>query len=131
MIRFNETMPRERARGLNPVVLAFVGDAAYSLYVREQLVYGHDYKTGMLQKLSSQSVCAKAQAALAEKLSDIFTEEEKEIFLRGRNAKKPTKSKNASIAEYNLSTGLEAVIGFLYLVGDYARIQELLSGAEE
>lgn len=131
MIRFNETMPRERARGLNSVVLAFVGDAAYSLYVREQLVYGHDYKTGMLQKLSSQSVCAKAQAALAEKLSSIFTEEEKEIFLRGRNAKKPTKSKNASIAEYNLSTGLEAVIGFLYLVGDYARIQELLSGAEE
>ena len=108
MIRFNETMPRERARGLNPVVLAFVGDAAYSLYVREQLVYGHDYKTGMLQKLSSQSVCAKAQAALAEKLSSIFTEEEKEIFLRGR-----------------------AVIGFLYLIGDYARIQELLSGAEE
>ena len=58
-------------------------------------------------------------------------EEEREIFLRGRNAKKPTKSKNASVAEYNLSTAFEAVIGFLYLVGDYARIGELLAGENE
>ena len=50
MVRFNDTMPRERARGLNAVVLAFVGDAAYSLYVREKLVLSSDYKTGFLQK---------------------------------------------------------------------------------
>ena len=50
------------------------------------------------------------------------------MFLRGRNAKKPTKSKNASVAEYNLSTGFEAVIGYLYLIGDYGRIDALVSG---
>ena len=54
--------------------------------------------------------------------------EERAVFLRGRNAHKPTKSKNASVAEYNISTGFEAVIGFLYLAGDYARIAELLGG---
>lgn len=128
MIRFNERMPRERARGMNAVVLAFIGDAVWSLYVREGLVFSADYKTGMLQKLASARVSAKGQAALADGMLAKLTEEEKEIFLRGRNAKKPTKSKNASVAEYNISTGVEAVIGFLYLVGDYARIEELLSG---
>ena len=128
MITFNQTMPRERARAMNAVVLAFVGDAAYSLYVREALVFASDYKTGTLQKLASARVSAKGQAALMQRLLPRLTDEETEIFLRGRNAKKPTKSKNASVAEYNASTGFEAVIGFLYLVGDYARIDELIAG---
>ena len=130
MIRFNERMPRERARGMNAVVLAFIGDAVWSLYVREGLVFSADYKTGMLQKLASARVSAKGQAALADGMLAKLTEEEKEIFLRGRNAKKPTKSKNASVAEYNISTGFEAVVGFLYLVGDYARIDELFAGEQ-
>lgn len=128
MITFNQTMPRERARAMNAVVLAFVGDAAYSLYVREALVLSSDYKTGTLQKLASAKVSAKGQAALMQELLPRLTDEEREIFLRGRNAKKPTKSKNASVAEYNISTGFEAVIGFLYLVGDYGRIDALLAG---
>ena len=128
MVKFNDTMPRERARGMNAVVLAFVGDAVWSLYVRESLVFEADYKTGTLQKLASERVSAKGQAKLLEKIEGMLTEEEHDIFRRGRNAKKPTKSKNASVAEYNISTGVEAVIGFLYLVGDSARIEELLSG---
>ena len=95
MITFNQTMPRERARAMNAVVLAFVGDAAYSLYVREALVFSSDYKTGTLQKLASARVSAKGQAALMQRLLPRLTDEETEIFLRGRNAKKPTKSKNA------------------------------------
>ena len=128
MVRFNETMPRERARGMNAVVLAFVGDAVWSLFVREGLVFSADYKTGMLQKMASARVSAKGQAALVERVCDRLTEEERDIFLRGRNAKKPTKSKSATVAEYNISTGFEAVVGFLYLVGDYARIDELFAG---
>lgn len=129
MVKFNETMPRERARGMNPVVLAFIGDAVYSLYVRESLVFEADYKTGTLQKLASARVSAKGQALLWESVEPLLTEEEREVFRRGRNAKKPTKSKNATVAEYNLSTGFEAVVGYLYLIGDYARIDELFSGA--
>ena len=128
MVKFNERMSAERARGMNAVVLAFIGDAAYSLYVRESLVFASDYKTGVLQKLSAERVRAKGQAKLIESIYEKLTAEEQEIFLRGRNAKKPTKSKNASVAEYNLSTGFEAVIGYLYLTGNYGRIDELIGG---
>ena len=124
-------MERGRAKKLSPVVLAFVGDAAYSLFVREGLVLSSDYKTGELQKMSSAQVSAKGQASLFSKIEGKLTEEEREIFLRGRNAKKPTKSKSASVAEYNISTGFEAVIGFLYLSGDYQRISELLTEQDE
>ena len=61
----------------------------------------------------------------------LFTEEEADVYKRGRNAKKPTKSKNASVAEYNRSTGLEAVFGYLYLTGQYDRISQLLDSGEE
>ena len=131
MVKFNEVMEEEKARRLNPVVLAFIGDAAYSLYIREKLVFASDYKTGTLQKLSSASVSAKGQAALLKNIEAKFTDTEREIFLRGRNAKKPTKSKNATVAEYNLSTGFEAVVGYLYLTGAYAWLDDLLSEEQD
>ena len=131
MVKFNEVMEEEKARRLNPVVLAFIGDAAYSLYIREKLVFASDYKTGTLQKLSSASVSAKGQAALLKNIEEKFTDTEREIFLRGRNAKKPTKSKNATVAEYNLSTGFEADVGYLYLTGAYARLDDLLSEEQD
>ena len=131
MVKFNEVMEEEKARRLNPVVLAFIGDAAYSLYIREKLVFASAYQTGTLQKLSSASVSAKGQAALLKNIEAKFTDTELEIFLRGRNAKKPTKSKNATVAEYNLSTGFEAVVGYLYLTGAYARLDDLLSEEQD
>ena len=131
MAKFNEVMDKERARQLSPVVLAFVGDAAYSLYVREGLVLSAERKTGELQKLSSEKVSAKGQAALFARMEGRLDETEREIFLRGRYAKKPTRSKSASVAEYNVSTGFEAVIGYLYLTGNYGRLDELLSSADD
>ncbi|HIR99227.1 MAG TPA: Mini-ribonuclease 3 [Candidatus Coproplasma avistercoris] len=116
----------EGARNLSPVVLAFVGDAVYSLYVREKLVLGTDFKTGTLQKLSSRQVSARGQSELIERLLPALTEEEADIFRRGRNAKKSTRSKHASVGEYNRSTGFEALIGYLYLTGRHERIEELL-----
>ena len=127
MVKFNEVMARGRAKKLSPVVLAFLCDAAYFLFVREGLVLSSDHKTGELQKMSSARVSAKGQAELFSRIEAKLTDEEREIFLRGRNAKKPTRSKSASVAEYNVSTGFEAVIGFLYLAGDYDRISELLT----
>lgn len=123
---FFGTVPPGTAKSLSPVTLAFVGDAVYSLYVREKLVLSTDFGTGTLQKLTSSSVSAHGQSELLEKIQPLFTEEENDIFRRGRNAKKPTRSKNASVAEYNRSTGFEAVLGFLYLTGQYKRISELL-----
>lgn len=131
MVKFNEVMETGRAKMLSPVVLAFVGDAAYSLYVREGLVFSSEHKTGELQKRASALVSAKGQAKLFSEIESRLTETEREIFLRGRNAKKPTKSKAATVAEYNVSTGFEAVIGYLYLTGDYRRIDELLSAVND
>ncbi len=120
------TISAQKAKNLSPVTLAFVGDAVYSLYVREKLVLSTDFSTGTLQKLTSSEVSAHGQSELLEKVQPLFTEEENHIFKRGRNARKPTRSKNASVAEYNRSTGFEAVLGFLYLTGRYQRISDLL-----
>ena len=126
MSNFFTTISVEKARSISPVTLAFVGDAVYSLYVREKLVLTTDYGTGELQKLTSAEVSAHGQSILLNKLQSCFTEEETAIFKRGRNAKKSTKSKNASVAEYNCSTGFEAVLGYLYLTGQNSRIIQLL-----
>ena len=116
----------ERARQLSPVTLAFVGDAVYSLFVREREVITADAKLNELQKRTSQIVSAKGQNELLHRIECKFTQTEEDIYHRGRNAKKSTKSKNASVAEYNASTGLEAVLGYLYLTGQYQRISQLL-----
>ena len=125
MLTANGPVPKERARQMNPVVLAFVGDAVYTLLVREELALSSGEKTGMLNKRASEIVSAHGQSELLERVLPLLTEEEEEIFRRGRNAKKPTKSKNATVAEYVRSTGFEAVMGYLYLTGQEARIEEL------
>ena len=88
MLKFNENLPVEKVKNLNPVVLAFVGDAAYSLYVRKKLVSGGDYKTGTLNGLSAEIVCAPAQARLSEKLVNDFFTDERTIFSVGREIRK-------------------------------------------
>lgn len=120
-------MTETAARNLSPVTLAFVGDAVYTLFVRERLVAEHDYSTGVMQKLSAKEVSAHGQNAHLERIITVLNEEETGVFKRGRNAKKPTRSKNADIAEYNNSTGFEAVMGYLYLTGQYERLEELLN----
>ena len=130
MFNLFSTIDNRKAKNLSPITLAFVGDAVYSLYIRERLVLSTDYNAGTLQKLTSAEVSAHGQSELVEKLLPLFTEEETDIFKRGRNAKKSTRSKNASVMEYNRSTGFEAVLGYLYLTGQYQRISYLLEQHE-
>ncbi|MDE6691164.1 MAG: ribonuclease III, partial [Clostridia bacterium] len=118
-------------RQISPVTLAFVGDAVYSLYVREREVLKCDDKLNELQKHTTAAVSAKGQSELLLKIESMFTAEEEDIFHRGRNAKKSTKSKSASVADYNRSTGFEAVLGFLYLTGQYDRISQLIEVGNE
>ena len=112
---------------MSALSLAYVGDAVHSLFVRERLVGGADFKPDALHSLASSEVKAAAQAKLAESLLDKFTETETSVYLRGRNAKAHHKAKNQSISDYRKATGLEAVLGFLYLTGQHGRILELLS----
>ena len=118
-------MEKHEIRQMNPVVLAFVGDAVYTLYVRQSLALASGCKTGELNKRASEIVSAHGQSGRAEQILPLLTEEESEIYRRGRNAKKLTKSKNATAAEYCRSTGFEAVVGYLYLAGEEKRIEEL------
>ncbi len=127
MLLQGENLTKEQAKRTNPVTLAFVGDSVYALYVRERLVKSSAGKVGDYQRSSAKILSARGQSEFLAEIESLFTDEEREIFLRGRNAKKATKSKNASPAEYNRSTGLEAVIGFLYLTGEIKRIEELFS----
>ncbi len=120
-------MTKLQAAQLNPVALAFVGDTVYSLYVRERLALSGCGKVSQLQRVAAQIVSAKGQSEFLDKLLPLFTEEEADVFRRGKNAKKGTKSKSASSLEYNRSTGFEAVLGYLYLIGEEDRIRELLS----
>ncbi len=127
MFKFGQKMDSQKAKNLNSIVLAFVGDAVFSLFVREKLTFNSDFKSGQLNKLATAEVKATAQAELLKEILPLFNEEELAIFKRARNAKKTTKAKHASVAEYNASTGLEALIGYLYLIGDYDRINFLLN----
>lgn len=128
MSQFFSAMSAEKVKQLSPVTLAFVGDAVYSLYVREGEVLSHDAKLFQLQKSTSKKVSAVGQSELLKRLEKLFTQEEEEIYHRGRNAKKTTRSKSASVIDYNRSTGFEAVLGFLYLSGRTERITQLLGG---
>ena len=131
MLTDKENLSKLEAEQINPVVLAFLGDAVYSLYVRERLVCSGEGKASQYQKASAKIVSAQGQSLFMEKLLPLFTEEESAIFRRGKNAKKATKSKSASSLEYSRSTGFEAVLGYLYLTGNYERVNELLSFFDE
>ncbi len=127
MFRLGEIMDKQKANNVSPVVLAFVGDAVYSLFVRERLTFEHDGKSGTLNKLATEQVKATAQAEFIKDILPLLSDEELAVFKRARNAKKSTKAKHASVAEYNMSTGFEAVLGFLYLIGDNDRLNFLLN----
>ena len=127
MFHLGEIMDKAKANNINPVVLAFVGDAVYSLFVREKLTFFSDCKAGELNALATAEVRATAQSGFFKEISGLLNEEELAVFRRARNAKKTTRAKSASIAEYNISTGLEAVLGYLYLTGETDRLNFLLN----
>ena len=99
---------------VSSLALAYIGDAVYELFVR----------TMVLSK-GNAPVNAKGQAEIYKKIAQYFTEEEKAVFRRGRNAKSYTTPKNMDIGDYRHATGLEAVFGYLYLKGDVKRALEL------
>ncbi len=128
---FGRILTEKEALALNPLALAYVGDAVQSLYVRHRLVAEHDFKAGELHKLTSALVNAKEQAVLAEKLLDVLTETERSVYFRGRNGKSHHKAKNQTGADYRKATGLEAVLGYLYLTGKFERLAQLLEVQNE
>jgi ribonuclease-3 family protein len=113
-------------RTYSPLTLAYIGDAVYDLVVRSVLVNRGNTAVNNLHKRASAIVKAPTQAEIAASIMDDLTDEEKDIYRRGRNSKPHTKAKNASTIEYLEATGLEAVVGFLYLKGDMDRALNLI-----
>jgi len=114
------------ARTLNPQVLAFVGDGVYSMYIRHKIVLDSNLKGEKLHKEVTQYVKAKGQSNFLDKLLPLFTEVEMSVFKRARNHKTLSQAKNASVVDYRRATGLEAVLGYLYLTGQKERLNEIL-----
>jgi ribonuclease-3 family protein len=120
-----DTISDNKIREFSALNLAYIGDTVYDLYVRTHIVKNQMGKVQQLHKLASGIVNAKAQAVAAKLLQSQFNERESEIFRYGKNAKsKPPK--NMSFEDYSLATGIEAVIGYLYLTGQTARTDELM-----
>ena len=113
-------------RMYSPLTLAYIGDAAYEIVIRTILVRKANMQVNKLHRHAAGLVKAEKQSAMIEILEPLFTEEEKQIYKRGRNAKSYTKAKNASTIDYRRATGFEAVMGYLYLKGDYKRMIDLI-----
>ncbi len=102
--------------------LAYIGDCIYDLVIRTVLITHDGGKNGSLHNKAAGLVNASAQADLIDAVEPELTEEERAVFHRGRNANNTSKAKNASIVAYRKATGLEALIGYLYLEGRYERL---------
>lgn len=112
---------------VSPLVLAYIGDTVYDLYVRTSLIEKSDLAVRGLHRLSAQRVCAAAQCGAYRRIADELSDEETEIYKRGRNAHMGTVPKNAAIADYRAATGLEALLGYLYLRGEDERLTQIMT----
>ena len=115
-----------RPNEYSPLALAFIGDSVFDLVIKSLIVEKANCQVNKLQNKTSKIVRATTQALIVDALKDVLTEEEANIYRRGRNAKPYTKAKNASYSEYCKATGLEALVGYLYLKGDTERLIALI-----
>lgn len=123
---FSEKFEGDPAQ-LPSLALAYIGDAVFELYVRNKLINQGFVKVRSLHRQAIKRVNAGLQARLLEDIKTLLTDTELAIAKRGRNAKSGHVPKNAEVTEYRKSTGLETLIGYLYLKGEYDRIEQLLS----
>ena len=117
---------------INIISLAYLGDAVYEVYIREKLLSLGNTKVEELQKQAINYVSAKSQCRILNNLLDnnILTSEEIDIVKRGRNYKRASHPKNTDIITYKMSTGFEALIGYLYLDNQNERLEEILKNIE-
>ena len=112
----------------NILTLAFMGDSVYDLYVRHHVIKSLKAKPNALQREATIYVSAKSQSKTAQYLIDssFLNEDELDIFKRGKNAKIHSKAKNASVMDYRMATGFEAVLGSLYMSHQIERLEQIV-----
>lgn len=129
MKAFRASLPlriTEHPEEIGALSLAYLGDTVYELYNRILTVSHGDRPVEKLHRESIERAKAVTQSKLVDVLAEEFTDGEQAVYRRGRNANVHTKAKNASVQEYHRATGLEAVIGYLYLKGETGRLEYLL-----
>lgn len=111
---------------LSPLVLAYIGDAVYELWVRRRVVARGFARTGKIHSESVKYVRAGTQAGILRSIEGMLTEEEAGIARRGRNARSSHTPRSAGVADYRHSTGLECLVGYLFLKGELERLAEIM-----
>jgi len=119
------SIPAQDAKQYSPLTLAYIGDAIYEVIVRTALVEKGNAPVNTLHKRASKLVKAEAQKDAFFRIKEQLSEEEMAVFKRGRNAKSYTSAKNASIGDYRIATGYEALFGYWYLSGQTERMLEM------
>lgn len=113
-------------RTYSPLVLAYIGDAVYELLIRTRVISRGSMRVSKMHKKSASLVKAETQANLIKILSEELTEEELAVYKRGRNAKSVTTAKHATMIDYRMATGFEALVGYLYLTDQTERLLALV-----
>ena len=119
-------LKKVEAREYSPLALAYLGDAVYELAIRTFVMNHGNTQVNKMHKKTAGLVKAEAQANFYKVLEEELTEEEKAVYRRGRNAKSVTMAKNATMKDYRMATGFEALMGYLYLTEQMERMAELL-----
>ncbi len=122
----------KQANQYAPLVLAYMGDAVYEIYVRGRVLEEHpDMPAYKLHRLAVGFVKARAQRAGMKFIEPLLEEDELAAYKRGRNAKSATVPKNADLMDYRRATGFEALVGYLHLAGREDRLAEIMKYAYE
>ena len=112
---------------MSPLTWAYIGDAVYELFIRNKLINETNLKPHKLHIEAIKYVKAKSQAEKLNEIYEALTDEEKDIVRRGRNTQNHHLPKNSNVQEYMYSTAFEALIGYLYLTKQNARLREILA----
>lgn len=111
----------------SPLVLAYIGDCVFDLIVKLMVTGRGNRQVHKLHEETSHYVQASAQSFMMREMQEHLTAEEHAVYRRGRNARSVSPAKNQSITDYRRATGFEALIGYLYLNGEYERLTELVT----
>ncbi len=124
-------MELKEAKKINTTALAYMGDAVYEVYVRKHVMEHGAVYVDKLHKEGIKYAKALNQAKAIKTMFDQLSEEEKSLVKRARNRKVATKAKNADIVSYKWATAFEALVGYLYLLGDINRMEDIIRTAME
>lgn len=120
-------LTEREANAYSPLALAFLGDSVYEQLVRERILREANMPVAKLHNAAIARVCAEYQSAAVDAILPVLTEQETAVFKRGRNATGNTVPKHADVVTYRRATGLECLFGYLHLLQQQQRIEQLFA----